>query len=630
MPSTPEPYIQENIPVYMALVHSSETLSTIIIFFFVCWHHYFLAAELKLQRQRQFAKLIFIMASQTKSDVVLIENPNSKVIYRKGNFLGKGGFAKCYEFINTTTKEIYAGKVVSKKLLMKPHHKEKMFQEIQIHSSLSHEYIVALHSYFEDDENVYIILELCRKRSLTEMHKRRQTLTLPEVRYFMRQIGLACKYLHDNKVIHRDLKLGNLFINDDMEIKVGDFGLATRVSFEGERKKTLCGTPNYIAPEILTKSGHSFEVDMWSLGCIMYTLLIGTPPFETSTLKNTYNKIKKNEYILPVNLERSASNLIKRLLHPDPSCRPSADEILSDDFLTTDYIPSRIPVSCLSMAPRLSHNMSVCKYETRSAKKPLGEPNIDKIKPIVSVPTNVIEKADFKMPVAAPKDFYLKDLFKITARVVKYNLEAIFTGQPEDAQDPSSVPFVWISKWVDYTDKYGMGYQLCDNSLGVSFNDLTHLILLSDGQKFEYIEGDNRRYCDLENYPPEINKKVTILKYFSTYMYKNLLKAGESAMPRECDEMTQVPHLRTWFRTKAAIVFHLTNGTVQVNFFKDHTKIILCPIMEAVSFIDEERKFTVYSLKLIEQYGCNSILASRLKYAKSMVEKLYAEYYNLN
>jgi polo-like kinase 1 len=78
------------------------------------------------------------------------------------------------------------------------------------------------------------------------------------------------------------LKLGNLFLNDKMEVKIGDFGLATKLEFDGDRKRTICGTPNYIAPEILEgKNGHSYEVDTWSLGVIIYTLLIGKPPFET-------------------------------------------------------------------------------------------------------------------------------------------------------------------------------------------------------------------------------------------------------------------------------------------------------------------------------------------------------------
>ena len=74
------------------------------------------------------------------------------------------------------------------------------------------------------------------------------------------------------------------------QVKIGDLGLATRVDFEGERKRTLCGTPNYIAPEVICEKGHSYEVDVWSMGCILYTLLVGRPPFETSSLKDTYQK----------------------------------------------------------------------------------------------------------------------------------------------------------------------------------------------------------------------------------------------------------------------------------------------------------------------------------------------------
>ncbi|CAL1287406.1 unnamed protein product [Larinioides sclopetarius] len=575
------------------------------------------------------------MGDRTKHEELkqMITNPKSKVTYRRGCFLGKGGFARCYEFKNTTTGETFAGKVVSKTMLMKPHHKEKMFQEIQIHSSLSHKFIVSLHSYFEDESNMYIILELCRKRSLMEMHKRRKTLTVPEVRYFMRQIVFACKYMHDNKVIHRDLKLGNLFINDEMEIKVGDFGLATRINHDGERKKTLCGTPNYIAPEILTKRGHSYEVDIWSLGCIMYTLLVGSPPFETSTLQSTYKKIKKCEYFLPPRLDRSARMLIQKLLHPDPDMRPSSDAILLDEFLTSGYIPSRLPTSCLTMQPRFSHNMSLCEVSKISSRPPLVDTiNVPKAipeKPLVNAEMEMaVAKIDevFKNQSSMPKDYHLGDLLQMLEKVIDSNPEARYTGQSEDAQDPSAVPFVWISKWVDYTDKYGIGYQLCDNSIGVFFNDATHLVLLADGESLQYIERNNEeQYYTMHNHPAEMNKKITLLNYFNTYMSDNLVKAGETAKPRECDEMAHVPHLRAWFRTKSAIIFHLTNGTFQANFFKDHAKIILCPLMGAVSLIDEHRNFTVYTLQLIEKYGCSSALTSRLRYARNMVDKLYKD-----
>jgi polo-like kinase 1 len=103
------------------------------------------------------------------------------------------------------------------------------------------------------------------------------------------------KFLHSNRIIHRDMKLGNLFLNEKMEIKIGDFGLATKLEFEGEKKRTICGTPNYIAPEVLDgKVGHSFEVDIWSLGVIIYTLLIGNDKY--NWYDNNDNNDNKYDY----------------------------------------------------------------------------------------------------------------------------------------------------------------------------------------------------------------------------------------------------------------------------------------------------------------------------------------------
>jgi len=99
--------------------------------------------------------------------------------------------------------------------------------------------------------------------------------------------------------------------------------------------RTLCGTPNYIAPEVLNKVGHSFEVDVWSIGCILYTLLIGRPPFETSSLKETYQRIRNCEYSLSkANLSLEANNLIRRMLQSDPLKRPSVKQLLADPFFT--------------------------------------------------------------------------------------------------------------------------------------------------------------------------------------------------------------------------------------------------------------------------------------------------------
>lgn len=196
--------------------------------------------------------------------------------YQKGKLLGKGGFAKCFEVTNLETKRVLAAKIIPKNSLVKSRARQKLISEIKIHKSLHHTNIVQFEHVFEDHENVYIMLELCPNQTLNELIKRRKRLTELEVQCYTTQVINSLLYLHQNRVIHRDLKLGNLFLGDKLEIKLGDFGLATKLEFDGEKKRTICGTPNYIAPEILDgKTGHSYEVDVWSLGVVIYTLIIG-------------------------------------------------------------------------------------------------------------------------------------------------------------------------------------------------------------------------------------------------------------------------------------------------------------------------------------------------------------------
>ncbi|KAG8557563.1 hypothetical protein GDO81_016658 [Engystomops pustulosus] len=550
----------------------------------------------------------------------ILVDPRSRRRYLRGRFLGKGGFAKCYEITDLATREVFAGKIVPKTMLLKPHQKDKMTMEIAIQRSLAHKHVVGFHGFFEDDNFVYVVLELCRRRSLLELHKRRKAVTEPEARYYLRQTIQGCQYLHSNKVIHRDLKLGNLFLNDDMEVKIGDFGLATKVEFDGERKKTLCGTPNYIAPEVLGKKGHSFEVDIWSIGCIMYTLLVGKPPFETSCLKETYLRIKKNEYSIPKHINPVAAALIQKMLRSDPNTRPTIDELLTDEFFTSGHIPNRLPTTCLTVPPRFSIAPSTIDP---SFRKPLTAINKGQDSPIVDKPAPAKDEEMVPPELAEPADCYLSDMMQQLASLnaAKPSEKALI--RLEEAEDPACNPIFWVSKWVDYSDKYGLGYQLCDNSVGVLFNDSTRLIMYNDGDSLQYIERNNSEsYLNVRSYPSALTKKITLLKYFRNYMSEHLLKAGANITPREGDELARLPYLRTWFRTRSAIILHLSNGTVQINFFQDHTKLILCPLMAAVSYIDEKREFRTYKLSLIEEFGCSKELASRLRYARTMVEKL--------
>ena len=279
--------------------------------------------------------------------------------YIKGRLLGKGGFARCYEFINSENKHSSAAKVIPKKSLVKSRAKQKLISEIKIHKGLHHPNIVAFEHYFEDPDNVYLLIEICQNQTLNELLKRRKKLTELEVQCYTVQIVKALMYLHEHRVIHRDLKLGNLFISDKMEMKVGDFGLATKLEFDGERKRTVCGTPNYIAPEILEgKMGHSYEVDIWSLGVIIYTLIIGKPPFETNNVKETYKRIKMNNYSFPENavISEPAKELIQSILVIDPHKRPTLKEILASDFINMGIsIPKTMQPATLACPPSISY-----------------------------------------------------------------------------------------------------------------------------------------------------------------------------------------------------------------------------------------------------------------------------------
>ena len=283
--------------------------------------------------------------------------------YTRGRYLGKGGFAKVYAFTSLDSGREYACKVIPKCSLVKESSRKKLTNEINIHRTIRHSQVVRFERFFEDRSNVYILLELCPHQTMLELIKRRGQLSEVECQYYILQLVLTVQHLHGQAIIHRDLKLGNLFLGEQLDLKVGDFGLATRLEHSEERKRTICGTPNYIAPEILDNSdGHSFEVDVWAIGVILYTLLYGSPPFETSSVKTTYRRIRDNAYSFPTPSDANyrpvtpaAKSLIRRILCTDPKQRPTLSEMRADAFFTQSKVPDRLGVSVLDTPLPLQH-----------------------------------------------------------------------------------------------------------------------------------------------------------------------------------------------------------------------------------------------------------------------------------
>jgi serine/threonine protein kinase len=197
---------------------------------------------------------------------------------------------------------------------------------------------------------------------MNEMIKRRKRFTEPEAAYFMRQLLEATIYLHGELVIHRDLKLGNLFLDRDMNLKLGDLGLATKLESAEEKRKTICGTPNYIAPEVIqgdrASRGHSFEVDVWSMGVILYTVLVGKPPYEAKDVKATYQRILANEYSFPrdIAISDNAKDIIRCMLQSKPEDRPSLAALAVHPFFMDGSIPTSLPSSATHVTPTFREN----------------------------------------------------------------------------------------------------------------------------------------------------------------------------------------------------------------------------------------------------------------------------------
>ncbi|KAG0147049.1 hypothetical protein CROQUDRAFT_43458 [Cronartium quercuum f. sp. fusiforme G11] len=307
----------------------------------------------------------------------IFEDETGKFVYlTRGCLLGEGGFARVYAMRDETTKKLGALKVVSKNQLKSCKNKSKLYAEIKLHRAMEHPHIVKFHSCFEDRQNVYLQMELCEHGSLLDLLRLRKSYSEPEARLLMFQLISACVYMHASSVIHRDLKPGNLFFatessslygqdgNDEpdtergLALKVGDFGLAALVKFKGDRRKTICGTPNYIAPEILfdQTNGHSFEVDIWSVGVILYALLIGKPPFYTKDVNQIYRNIKANAYAFPdpSPISASATALISQILNQNPNERPSLHAVVFHPWFSDGPFPFMIPMSALELCPDFS------------------------------------------------------------------------------------------------------------------------------------------------------------------------------------------------------------------------------------------------------------------------------------
>ena len=265
--------------------------------------------------------------------------PLSIATFQIGNYevfkkrIGKGAFSSIYKAYNKYSKELVAVKEISLETLNK--YEKSIKNETDIMKKLNHPYIVKLYDTIIDEstDNVYLIMEYMGRGDFSKYLNRRPLKEKYALKY-LKQIAQAMKYLLDNNIIHRDLKPQNILISDTGNIKLTDFGFA-RYFDKDIMIQTICGSPLYMAPEIIKNKKYDYKSDLWSIGVIFYEMLMGEPPFKAKNIYQLIRQIENDKIDIPQKFKISSSCkiLLLSLLEKNPEKRITWDEFFCHNLL---------------------------------------------------------------------------------------------------------------------------------------------------------------------------------------------------------------------------------------------------------------------------------------------------------
>ena len=247
----------------------------------------------------------------------------------KHNFLGQGSYSTVVLAQHTPSGRFFALKEVSRA----QNTADQIRSEINVHRRIRHPNIVRLHGYFHTSHGVVLVMQYCSEgtlyQKLTEApNKRFDEKTAAR---FTRHICRAIKYLHEQNVAHRDLKLENILLEKGNAI-VADLGWSREIN-EKTSRHTVCGTLDYLSPEMLNGNPHTCATDVWSLGAMVYEMLFGVTPFFRVSHQNTMSAIRTEEVVLPAEISESAASLLRDMLQKDPSRRATISQVLAHPWV---------------------------------------------------------------------------------------------------------------------------------------------------------------------------------------------------------------------------------------------------------------------------------------------------------
>ncbi|KAJ3092023.1 hypothetical protein HK102_011505 [Quaeritorhiza haematococci] len=262
--------------------------------------------------------------------------------YKTGRVLGQGSYATVKEAIHIKTQKRYAVKVISKRLMQGREH--MILNEIEVLKKISkgHHNIVTLWDYFETPNNLYLVMDLCTGGELFDRICEKGSFYEEDAAEIVKIVVDAVAYLHDQNIVHRDIKPENLLFRSKESLNdlvIADFGLSKMIDpAKYDLLMTTCGTPGYMAPEVLKKTGHGKSVDMWSIGVLAYFLLCGYTPFDSQNNADEMQKILSGNYRFEpeefwMDVSEDAKDFIRKLLVVDASKRLSAKEALQHPWI---------------------------------------------------------------------------------------------------------------------------------------------------------------------------------------------------------------------------------------------------------------------------------------------------------
>ena len=244
------------------------------------------------------------------------------------SLIGKGSFGKVMQVKEIATGNIYAMKILNKSHIVENNEIEHTMAEKSVLAKSKNPFLMQMHYSFQSPDKLYFIIDYVNGGELFSHLQREHRFSIERTRFYAAELLVGIKYLHDAGIVYRDLKPENILLTDEGHICITDFGLCKEGLNETSQTNTFCGTPEYLAPEILLGNGYGFAVDWWSYGTLIYEMLLGLPPFFDNDVQTMYQKIVSNEVRFPKNTPPAIKEFISLLLMKDPEERLTNPDVM--------------------------------------------------------------------------------------------------------------------------------------------------------------------------------------------------------------------------------------------------------------------------------------------------------------